>query len=140
MPITKLERMCKKYPGLPFVYAHMAYPAIKEVFQMMEDYPDLYLDAVNVLSCLREPYNIILAGHPEGKKMPDILLEGIEKYKSRIMFGSDHPAGMDSLQNVINDLERLELSKETKKELSYETPKRFIERFMPGYNWENSLV
>jgi hypothetical protein len=53
MPVKELEGLLKRYPRLPVVFAHMGFPKVGAVFSLLEDYPELYLDATLVLPYTR---------------------------------------------------------------------------------------
>jgi len=106
---------------------------------MMGEYPDLYLDATNVLACFRPEFKPMLSLVPEGEKIMDILIEGLYKYRGRVMFGSDHPAGMGALGRIYQDLEELPVDYEIKRDLKGDAALAFIERFKPGFNWDGGL-
>ena len=139
MPVKKLEGILKQYPKLPIVFVHMAFPEITTVFKMLDDYPQLYLDATNVLACFRKGYEIGDSLLSNSKVTIDIIVNGLEKYHNRIMFGSDHPVGMGDLQSIYNDLQDLPLNEETKKSISAVTPKAFVSRFIPEFDWSRQL-
>ncbi len=140
MPVKELEKMVKKFPKLTIVFVHMAFPELSTVFRMLDDYPELYLDATNVLSVLRPEYKAMIDGYPNGQKILDSLVEGMEKYSTRIMYGSDHPVGMGGLEPIYQDLEALPISDEARLNIRSKTPVSFISRFLPEYDWSNGLA
>ena len=107
---------------------------------MLEVYPDLYLDATLVLPCRRPKFEPFLSSLPgSGKQVIDTLLEGVEKYRGRILYGSDHPAGMGGLSDIYMDLTDLPVSDKTKQSIRSETPVAFVSRFQPGFDWSETL-
>lgn len=49
------------------------------------------------------------------------------------MFGSDHPAGMGTLEEIYRTLDGLDFALTVKENLLGETARRFVERFKPGF-------
>jgi uncharacterized protein len=139
MPVDKLVGLIKRYPRLPVVFVHMAFPDMSTCFKLLEDYPELTLDATNVLSFLRPEFEPMVKSMPNGYQIIDELIEGLETHSDRIMYGSDHPVGMGSLKGIYNDLEKLPISERARKEIREETPVAFVNRFSPGFDWERSL-
>jgi len=140
MPVMELEGLVKRYPRLPFVLAHMAFPNLEAAFSMLEDYPELYLDATLVLSYLRPECEPYLASLPGGLGIIDRLIEGIEKNAGRVLYGSDHPAGMGGLSDIYSDVEDLPVSDFVKKSIRVDAPKAFVSRFEPGFDWRRNLT
>jgi hypothetical protein len=140
MPVTELEGMLKRYPRLPFVLAHMAFPKVETAFSMLEEYPELYLDATLVLPYLRPECEPYLASLPGGLGIIDRLIEGIEKHTGRVLYGSDHPAGMGGLSDIYRDLTNLPVSDSVKQSIRVDAPKAFVSRFDPGFDWRANLA
>ena len=140
MPASGLRTLLKRYPRLPMVFAHMAFPELAEAFSMLEEFPDLYLDAALVLPCRRPEFKPLLSAIPNGNKIIDVLGEGLETYKGRVMYGSDHPAGMGGLSDIYRDLKDFPVSEATKRSIRKETPMAFISRFEPDFDWGESLL
>lgn len=139
MPIKQLTALLDKFPDLPMVFVHMGFPELAAVFKLMEDHPALYLDATNVLAMTRPEYVEMIKALPLGMSVFDLLMEGLEKYSDRIMFGSDHPVGMGGLEEIYADLRTLKISDQTRANLSYQTAKRLIDRFYPEFDWSQTL-
>jgi hypothetical protein len=139
MPVRELDGLLKRYPRLPIVLAHMAFPEVGGAFSLLEEYPDLYLDATLVLAYLRPECEPVLASLPGGLRIVDVLIEGMEKHAGRILYGSDHPAGMGGLSEIYKDLNDLPVSEDVKRAMRRDSPKAFVSRFEPTYDWEASL-
>jgi len=139
MPTSELRALLKRYPRLPVVFAHMAFPELDTAFSMLDEFPDLYLDAALVLPCRRPAFEPLLLSVPGGKRMLDVLLEGLEAYRGRVMYGSDHPVGMGGLPDIYRDLHDLPISEEAKRSIRMETPMAFVSRFQPDFDWNQTL-
>jgi hypothetical protein len=140
MPVEDLEGLLRRYPRLPMVFAHMAFPNLEAVFSLLEDYPDLYLDATLVLPHLRPECEPYVASLPGGLSIIDVALEGLEKHAGRVLYGSDHPAGMGGLPEIYQDLRNLPVSEEARQAMRADTAKAFVSRFVPGFDWRTGLT
>ena len=77
--------LLRRFPGMKLVAAHMLCDDIPldHLAEVVEEYPNLYLDATNVFWLYR-PDN------PEYQRLPDF----IQCYRRRVYFGTDYPMGM----------------------------------------------
>ncbi|MBI4587519.1 MAG: amidohydrolase family protein [Candidatus Rokubacteria bacterium] len=129
LPVSTLEHVVHSFPRLPVVFAHSLFPEFAQAWRMLERYDTVWLEMTNVIGALwDERYRI--------RKFEDqrqVLLEGINAWSDRIMFGSDHPAGMGTLEEIYRTLDGLRLAETVKENLLGETARRFVERFKPGF-------
>ncbi|HUT55180.1 MAG TPA: amidohydrolase family protein [bacterium] len=139
MPVAALEKMLRRWPRLPFVFVHMAFPDLAWAFRMLDEFPALFLDATNVLALLRPVFKVMLGSGPDGKKTADVLLSGLTAHPGRVMHGSDHPVGMGALSEIYSDLASLPVDQRTRQSLRSGAAKSFIERFMPNFDWSIAL-
>jgi uncharacterized protein len=139
MPAAELIKLAARHPRLPLVFVHMAFPELEIVFAAMAEYPQLYLDATNVLACFREQHRPMLKFFGRDMAMLDVLAEGLTRFRGRILFGTDHPAGMGSYQQIYDDLDFLPVADEVKADLRGGAARAFIERFVPGFDWTRRL-
>ncbi|MBU2514928.1 amidohydrolase [bacterium] len=139
MPIKELVALVKRFPRLPLVFVHMAFPGTTTCFELLQDYPGLYLDATNVLAFFRPEFKAWVDSMPNGHQLVDELIEGLEQHCDRIMFGSDHPVGMGGLPEIHDDFENLPISKTAKQAIRTTTPVKFVNQYLPGFDWERSL-
>ncbi len=140
MPVQKLREILQKYPKLPVVFVHMAFPNIEEVFAMMDEFPELYLDATGVFFFLRRGVEPYIPSHLADGRLAEILTKGLEKNRGRVMFGSDHPVGLGDVTKIFRDLTFLSVSEDTVQSLKYGAAVSFVDRFMPGFDWSKSLL
>ena len=117
----------------------MAFPALATVFAAMDDYPELYLDATNVLACFREEHRPTLQLFDQAGKLWETLMAGLARFRGRILFGTDHPAGMGAYADIVRDLDDLFGDDPLKHDLRSRAPQAFIERFLPGFDWGRRL-
>ncbi len=135
----QLEGLLKRFPRLPIVFAHMGFPEIEKIYHMMDNYSELYLEATLVLPFQRTSHRQLLSSIPGGKKGLELLIDGLNKYKDRIMYGSDYPVGMGHLHDIYNDLEMTPVPDSVKQNIRSTTPMAFVDRFLPDFNWNQSL-
>ena len=91
--------------------AHMGFPKVEEVFSLLEEVPELYLDATLVLPYTRPGCEEFFASLPEGHGFMDVLMDGLERHAGRVMYGSDHPVGIGRLSDISEDLEGFPVSR-----------------------------
>ena len=92
-------KVVKKYPELPATVAHMGAYEYAGFLDLLDRCPRLYLDTA--FCFMSPPY----AGYNLG---PDYL----EKYKSRILYGSDYPNLIMPREDEIENLLKMNLSQE----------------------------
>lgn len=128
LPPDAMEEVVRAFPRLPVVFAHSLFPEFASAFRMLERYDTVYLEMTNVFGALDDArYRTMGVGDRHG------LVEGLRAHSDRIMFGSDHPAGMGTLAEVYRGLDAQGLPERVKENLLGETARRFVERFMPGF-------
>jgi hypothetical protein len=92
-------KVLEKFPELPATVAHLGAHEYAGFFGLLERYPGLYLDtAFFLLPTPYEGYNLG-AGY-------------LEKYKSRILYGSDYPNLITPWEAEIENLLQMNLSQE----------------------------
>lgn len=131
LPVATMEELVRNFPRLPFVFAHSLFPAFGEAWRILDLYDNVWTEMTNVFGSLwddRYPSGTLVS---EGNKAK--LLDGLAVWSERVMFGSDHPAGMGSLEEIYRTLDRLGLSETVKENLLGETARRFVLRFKPGF-------
>ena len=129
LPVSTMEQLVRSFPRLPVVFAHSLFPEFRDAFRILERYDTVYLEMTNVFGALFDDRYRMKT--PEGWARE--LFEGLANHSDRIMFGSDHPAGMGTLDEVYRTLDGLRLSETVKENLLGETARRFVERFRPGF-------
>jgi hypothetical protein len=100
-------KVVKKFPELPTTVAHMGAHEYAGFIGLLDRYPRLYLDTA--FCFMSPPY----AGYNLG---PDYL----EKYKSRILYGSDYPNLITPREEEIENLLKMDLSQEFYDKIFYD--------------------
>lgn len=107
------ERLFRSYPGLTFLLSHMFFPELDLGFSLLERFENIYLDMTNVLGMLDWPEGPLPFGISRPSWGKEEFLAAVEANASRILFGSDHPAGMGSMEEIVRQVETSGLGKET---------------------------
>jgi len=129
LPDDSLRSLLATYPDIPFVFCHMIFPKLGLAFELAEEFPNLWLDATNV-------FGSIALFKRMGEPVPldlDGAREGMERWADRIMFGTDHPAGMGSIEEILKDLHDFGLSAECEGKILHETASRFLKEHCPEH-------
>lgn len=133
MPPEKLGNLMSRHPKLPAVFVHMMFPALDRAWRLLDEFPNLYMDATNVLAAFRPELEPVLRAWTGRKDLWEVFCEGLEKHAGRVLFGSDHPAGMGSLRRIYADPENLGLPENAVKSLVCDAPMNFLEKYAPEY-------
>ena len=128
LPVAGWAELLAGIPPTPIVLAHACFPHFEAAFELLDRHPHLYLDIVNTLSPLAAMW---LSGQ-DLEERRRVLREGVEAFPDRIMFGSDHPAGLGGLAQIYRDFDDFGLSDRARAALLGGTARRLIERVAPG--------
>ena len=131
----KLARMVEKYPKTPFVFVHMMFPDIELAFNLLDHHPELTLDTTNCFIAFTPQFEPLLDAAGGASKMRDIFYEGLCRHEGRVLFGSDHPAGMGSLEQIYKDMESFDLPDSARKALISDAPANFVKSFVPNFKF-----
>jgi len=131
-----LQGMLERYPEMPVVLVHAVFPKFKLVHRLMSAHGQLYLDLTNVISAVR-----YYSGASPGVLPPDAPVDLdelsanidyfyrlLDDYSDRIMFGTDHPAGMGSPRQIYDDFDSFGFSTEISSNLLGGTARRFLKQ------------
>jgi predicted TIM-barrel fold metal-dependent hydrolase len=129
LPVATMEQLARNFPRLPVVFAHSLFPQFDEAWRILDRYDNVWMEMTNVFGALWDDR------YPSGTVVADKarLLGGLATWSDRVMFGSDHPAGMGSLEEIYRTLDVLGLSETVKENLLGETARRFVLRFKPNF-------
>lgn len=128
LPVSTMEQIVRSFPQLPVVFAHSLFPEFAEAFRIVERYDSVRIEMTNVFGALYDD-RYLAAGHERAGKT---LHDGLLHLSERIMFGSDHPAGLGTLAEVYRGLDRLGLPETVKENLLGLTARRFADEIAPG--------
>ena len=118
--LESFTRALEKFPELGATVAHLGAHEYEGFLRLLERYPNLYLDTA--FCFLPPPYQ----GYTLG---PDYL----EKYKSRILYGSDYPNLITPREAEIENLLKMGLSQDFYNKVFYDNGIKLI-RSLTGEN------
>jgi predicted TIM-barrel fold metal-dependent hydrolase len=127
-----LRRILDSYPGMPVVLVHSLFPRFALAYSLLAEYPHAYVDMTNV------PGTIGLYA-----ELPDAVRDNMDAFgdepveldefhailtdfSDRVMFGTDHPAGMGSPEEIYRDLDSLDLDESVREDLLHNSAERFL--------------
>ncbi len=112
---SNFKKLLEYFPDLPVNVPHMGGFEYKEFIDLLDDHPELYLDtAYSFWPQISEGYNL-------GS-------EYLEKYQSRILYGSDFPNVILPREDEITGLLQYELSQEFYNKIFYENAIKLINK------------
>ena len=113
-----IEKLIRKFPSLTFIISHMFYPRLDEAVYLLETYKNIYVDTTNIFSAiLQDERNAI-----NRVREREILMNTLQKWSRRSVFGSDHPAGMSDIDTIFSDLDSFNLADGVKADVFFNTP------------------
>jgi len=110
---------------------HSLFPRFGLALELLRLHPKVYLDMTNVPSSIRlyQRAPEVFAGQQDAAGL-DREMENFERlladWHERIMFGTDHPVGMGSPEQIFADLESFEMTAEAMNNILYATAARFL--------------
>ncbi len=107
-----VRRILERYPELKLIMPHLGADEVDEFFQLMSEYPKLYLDTT-----------MVLAGYFDLK----IPWNKIEKYSDRILYGSDFPNLPYDMMTEIQAIQKSPLSLDTQAKLLCQNAYKLLE-------------
>jgi hypothetical protein len=128
-----LRGILERHPEMPVVLVHALFPRFRICYELMGEYPQLYLDMTNSVSAVRWYKEKSGAWADAGEwheleRNLEYFDPLLERFSGRIMFGTDHPAGMGTPEQIYADLEWLGLSPEVNEDLLGRTASTFLEK------------
>jgi hypothetical protein len=116
-----LEAMLERFPTLPVVLAHIGFPDLEWGFSLAERFPQVWLDLTNV------PGSLFAAGsRPE---LIEMFLDGLNKYRDRSLMGTDYPAGMGTLDEILDQFRTIGLDEGLLEHVMMISTAKYFDRF-----------
>jgi predicted TIM-barrel fold metal-dependent hydrolase len=126
--LATMEKLVKKFSTLKIVISHMFYPRLYDAVYLLENYSNVYVDTTNIFSAIvQDEKNGI-----NRDKEREILIDTLQKWSKRSVFGSDHPAGMSDLDTILLDFNSFNLSNDLKRDLLFETANSLVHHVYGG--------
>lgn len=101
IPRDEWERFFRAWPRLAVLCAHMFFPDLPYAFSLLPRFENVHLDMTNVLGMMKWPPGPLPFGIPRPSWGMEELLSAIEAHAGRVLFGSDHPAGIGTVADQV---------------------------------------
>ncbi|MBN1288850.1 MAG: amidohydrolase family protein [Actinobacteria bacterium] len=140
--IDYLKRVLEEFPGMPVILVHALIPDFDTAYELMKEYPQIYLDLTNVVSAVRwltGPPGWLRPGRfeiPGLKDKLDYFYRLVEGFSGRIMFGTDHPAGMGSPAMIYEDFRSFKFPEEACRNILSGTAQSLLKKYCPPKYFE----
>jgi len=105
-----------------------------DAWRIVERHDNVWLEMTNVFSSFWDRRYVLKEYDTE----KHLLLEGIGPHSERIMFGTDHPAGSGTLEEIYQTLDRAGLGESVRERLVGGTAERFVRSFWPDFDSRNA--
>jgi uncharacterized protein len=122
------ERLFRDFPRLTILLAHMFFPDLPYAFSLLSRFGNVVLDATNVFGMMLWPDGPLPFGISRPRWSREELVAAIEAHPDRVVFGSDHPAGMGTLEEVIRQVETFGLAEDTVHRILYGNARALLAR------------
>ncbi len=116
-----LEGMLESYPQLPVVLAHIGFPDIEWGFSLADRFPQVWLDLTNV------PGSFAWMDTPD--PLIEVFRNGLTRHRDRSLMGTDYPAGMGSLDEILAQFESIGLGESLLEHVMLVSTKAFLDRY-----------
>lgn len=126
------EAMLGAHPRLTVILAHAFYPDLPYAFSLLRRFENVLLDLTNVIGMLQWG----AAPNPFGISRPpwgtEEFAAALDANASRVLFGSDHPAGMGTIEEIVRQVETFGLENESVEKILYGNARALIDRLGLG--------
>ena len=112
-----MEGVIKRFPSLTFILPHMFYPRLSEALYLLENYKNVYVDTTNIFSAIIQDEE---NGMHRGREK-EVLMDSLNKWSKRMVFGTDHPAGMSDIDTIFLEFYSFNLKDSITRDLLYDT-------------------
>ena len=131
--VDQLENIARTYPNITLILSHLIFPQVREAFDLVARYPNVYLDATNVFGSLIRLRPQLEKSGVANDAITQDLLAGFDRHSDRIVFGTDHPAGVGDVGTILADMFTVDLSPAQRQAMLLDTPTRLSEQFDTGW-------
>lgn len=129
LPPETMEEIARRFPRMPVVFAHALFPHFDAAWRLIDRYDNVWLELTQVFGSFFDA-RYVLKEYAGAKAL---LLAGLGPRSERIMFGTDHPTGSGTLEEIYQALDRAGLPETLRERLVGGTAARFVERFWPDF-------
>jgi len=127
-----LRRILDRYPGMPVVLVHSLFPRFALAYSLLAEYPHAYVDMTNVpgtiglYAQLPEAVRDNMDAFGDEPVELDEFRAILTDFSDRVMFGTDHPAGMGTPEEIYRDLDGLGLDADVRENLLRNSAAAFL--------------
>ena len=127
-----LRRILDRYPGMPVVLVHSLFPRFVLAYSLLAEYPHAYVDMTNVpgtiglYAQLPEAVRDNMDAFGDEPVELDEFRAILTDFSDRVMFGTDHPAGMGTPEEIYRDLDGLGLDADVRENLLRNSAAAFL--------------
>jgi predicted TIM-barrel fold metal-dependent hydrolase len=114
--LERLTRALERHPGLKVILPHMGAYEVGRAFELLDQYPDLYLDTT-----------MTFVDTDLFDTHPDVEVSLIEEFSDRILFGSDFPNVPYPYTEALDSITRLGLTELTVEKLFFKNAARLFD-------------
>lgn len=122
------RRLLTRHPGVSFILAHAFFPDLPFAFSLLDRLSNVHLDLANVVGLLRWPAGRLPFGISRPAWGPGELRDAVEAHRDRVLFGSDHPAGMGTVEETVSQVASFGLEKGTVERVLYGNARDLVDR------------
>ncbi len=116
-----METMLEDYPRLPVVLAHVGFPDLEWGFSLADRFPQVWLDLTNV------PGSFAWMDCPP--ELFKTLHEGIARHRDRTLMGTDYPAGMGNLDEILQQFRSVGIDEGLLEHVMVTSTKAYFDRY-----------
>jgi hypothetical protein len=127
-PCEEWEKLFRSFPRLTFLLVHMFFPDLPLGFALLDRFENIFLDCTNVFGMYGWPEGPLPFGISRPCWGKETFISAIEANASRVLFGSDHPAGTGTMRKIVEQVETFGLSKETVERILYRNSHHLLNR------------
>ncbi len=117
-----MESMLERHPHLPVVLPHLGFPDLAWAFDLAERFPQVWLDLTNVPGS----FEWMAPGDDE---LRTVLVEGVDRFRDRVLMGTDYPAGMGNLDQILAQYRSVGFNDAQLEYMMVDATKEFFDRF-----------
>lgn len=118
-----MEEMIARRPGLPVVLPHLGFPDLAWVFGIADRFPQVWLDLTNV------PGSFAWMAPSDEDVLRQTLFDGVERHLDRTLMGTDYPAGMGNLDQILEQYQTVGFSPGQLEHIMVKSTKRFFDQY-----------
>ncbi len=132
LPPEDVEWIIKEHPDMGVVLSHSGFPRIDWAFKLARKFPNVWLDTTNVFGSMAmiDKFGQQAAiGSYQYEDLAKSIVSQLPDLADRTFFGTDHPAGIGDINQILTDLQNFGLDEKTKNQILLQTPKAFLNKF-----------